>query len=119
MVIRTNPELWEQVKGELMKDGNRWDARKAQRAVILYKKLGGEYVDEKPTEKNNSLVKWTKEKWQYIDEDNKGRYLPEIVIKKMSPKLKNLENKKKQKSKTPNAPYSQQLVKIMKKEKVL
>ena len=118
-VIRNNPQLWESVKADLMADGKRWDARKAQRAVQLYKSMGGTYSGRKPTAKQNSLVKWTQEQWQYVEPNTKGRYLPKKIIEQMSPQLKKAENMKKLKDTSPNAPYSKALVKLMKKNKII
>ena len=116
MVTRKHPELWTKAKAQVMTDGKRWDARKAQRAVQLYKSLGGEYIGQKPTAKNNSLVKWTTEDWQYVNpQSNQGRYLPKKVIDQMPKKLKEKEDKIKKKDKTANAPYSNELKAIMKK----
>lgn len=73
---RTHPELWEACKKKAVKkmDG-KFSARAMQYAVKLYKESGGEYVGGKSSE--NSLVRWTAEKWDYVGEEGKSRYLPQ------------------------------------------
>ena len=75
--IRLNPKLWLHAKEEVMKDGKKWNARKAQLAVKIYKKLGGKYSKKIPQSKT-SLHKWTQEKWDYVSKNSK-RYLPKTV----------------------------------------
>jgi hypothetical protein len=63
---RTDPKLWEQVRGEVTKSdkGGRpgqWSARKAQLAVQAYKERGGGYEGERRDD--NSLKQWTEEDW--------------------------------------------------------
>lgn len=63
-VERTDPQLWEHVKRDLMrsdKGGKRdqWSARKAQLAVQEYKRRGGGYHGRKP--KETGISKWTQE----------------------------------------------------------
>lgn len=112
---RTNPKLWEEVKKEVMeKLGGKWSARAAQQSVLLYKKRGGGYEGEKS--KDNSLAKWTKEKWNYAGEKGKSRYLPESVRKALPKELKEKENKKKGSKLGKNIPYSEELKKLMKKK---
>lgn len=114
MVERTNEKLWEEVKKEVMNKLGKWSARAAQQAVNLYKKRGGGYKGSKP--KDNSLVKWTKEKWDYAGEKGKSRYLPEKVRKAMSQSLKNKENRKKGSKLGQDIPYSKELKSLMKKK---
>lgn len=95
---RTDPELWEKVKKEVTAgkkggDPGEWSARKAQLAVKLYKKRGGDYIGAK--KRDNSLRIWTKEDWQYIDGDPENRYLPKAVIDKLTPAQKKEANKRK------------------------
>ena len=117
-VTRTNPYLWEQVKKELLEknDGN-WSARLAQQAVREYKKRGGEYIGNKS--ESNSLVKWTKEDWGYIGEPKKSRYLPKKVRDVMPKDLKEIENKLKGTKLGQNIPYSENLLKLLKKKKII
>ena len=109
--IRTQPALWEKVKKSVRRSPKggvpgTWSARKAQLAVALYKKKGGKYKGKKSP--SNSLVKWTKEDWGYIDEKKKkGRYLPRSVRNRLSPKEKSIENRKKGNKKGKRIPYSE------------
>ena len=88
---RTNPELWEKVKEEVVesdKGGNpgQWSARKAQMAVSEYKKEGGGYKGEKSDD--NHLVQWEHEDWgtKSGEESLKTgeRYLPKADREKLS-----------------------------------
>ena len=89
-MIRTNPNLWEQVKEEVLKgdkggNPNEWSARKAQLAVRLYKSRGGGYKGKKP---EGGLTEWTKQNWRTKSGkpslETGERYLPEKVINKIS-----------------------------------
>ncbi len=72
---RTDETLWERCKEKAIADmGGKFSARAMQRAVVLYKKMGGGYEGEKRDD--NSLVKWTKEEWDYVGEPKHSRYLP-------------------------------------------
>lgn len=72
---RTHPELWEACKEKaITKMGGKFSARAMQYAVKLYKDAGGGYIGEKSPD--NSLVKWTKEDWDYVGEEGHSRYLP-------------------------------------------
>jgi len=92
-----NKTLWTRIKnkyhhGSVAGPAGTWNARKAQLAVKEYKSKGGKYPAKRsPT---NSLVKWTREDWNYIDEKHL-RYLPKSVRDKLSPKEKAIENKRK------------------------
>jgi len=119
MVTRTDPELWEKIKKKVKRsakfgDANTWNARKAQHAVKLYKEAGGGYVGAKSSK--NSLVKWTKQDWQYSSEDGKGRYLPKKVWEKLSPQEKAATNRKKKqatKKHKKKAKYSKKVAKLV------
>jgi len=71
----TKPELRERIKNRIMagdrgsKKGQ-WSARKAQLLAQEYEKAGGGYKGGKG-EKQKSLEKWGKEKWQTKDEYEK------------------------------------------------
>ena len=102
----TKPELRERIKNRVMagsKGGKpgQWSARKAQILAQEYEKAGGGSSGAK-TEKQKSLSKWTKEKWQTSDKkpaDRPGgttRYLPKKAWDKLSPAEKAATNKKKQ-----------------------
>ena len=126
IAIKTNPQLWEKVKKEILKGtkgspANKWSARKSQLSVKRYKSLGGGYKG--PKTKCNSLTKWSKEKWGYIkgssSKYHKGRYLPEIVRKHLTPKERQQENKKKGSYRGKWIPYSKSVVKKMHKYKII
>lgn len=138
--VKTRPSLWEKVKKEVIRSPKggpvgKWSARKAQRAVSIYKAKGGGYVGKKsPT---NSLSKWSSEKWGYInDNDTKkrskrtskksarkstkkskrtskkyGRYLPLEVRKSLTPSERRIENRKKGKRYGEWVPYSKSVSK--------
>jgi hypothetical protein len=75
---RTDPDLWEACKEEaIAKMGGKFSARAMQYAVKLYKEQGGGYIGAKTAD--NSLVKWTKEDWDYVGEPGHSRYLPKEV----------------------------------------
>ena len=112
IAIKSNPKLWEKLKKETP---GKWSARKAQLLVKLYKQKGGKFIGKKS--KKNSLVKWTKEDWNYID-NKKGRYLPRKVRNNLSSKEKYEENKRKLKNKSKNVKYSNSVYQKMKKAKI-
>ena len=63
----SNPALRERIKNRILagsKGGNpgQWSARKAQLLAQEYEKAGGKYTGSK-TKSQQSLSKWTKEKW--------------------------------------------------------
>lgn len=79
---KKNPSLWKSVvasvkAGSKGGDPGEWSARKAQLAVLAYKKKGGSYAGKKSS--SNSLSKWTKQDWKTSDgkpSEGKKRYLP-------------------------------------------
>lgn len=94
---RTHQKEWLKIvekvkKGSKGGNPGQWSARKAQLAVYLYKKKGYGYLSKKS--KNNSLAKWTRQKWRTKSGSNSiigpnatyERYLPEKVILSMSSK---------------------------------
>lgn len=110
--VYTKPELREQLK-EKIKAGDKggrpdqWSARKAQLLAAEYKKDGGDYKKDAPTEKQSHLKSWTKEKWQTSDgkkaQQGKttARYLPEKAWDKLTPAQKKAtDDKKKSASRT-------------------
>jgi len=120
-VKRTNPKLWEEVKKKVLKGSrggpaNKWSARKAQISVSEYKARGGGYKGKKSP--RNSLVKWTKEKWDYISPKGRksktGRYLPEKVRKALSPAEKRRENRLKGSKRGKWVSYSPSVTRKMK-----
>lgn len=65
--IYSNPELREKLKRRILAGGKggkpgQWSARKAQMLASEYKKSGGKYRT-KPTAKQKSLKRWTKQEW--------------------------------------------------------
>ena len=77
-----------------------WSARKAQLATLRYKNSGGGYSGPK-TKAQESLSKWTREKWRTSDGKpaaRKGgttRYLPDAAWKRLSPGEKAATNRAK------------------------
>lgn len=101
----TKPELRERIKKRVMagsKGGKpgQWSARKAQLVAQEYEKAGGGYRGKK-SGTQQSLSKWTKEKWTTSDGKpaiRKGgttRYLPEKAWDKLSPSERASTNRKK------------------------
>jgi hypothetical protein len=104
-VARTNEKLWKRIvasvkAGSKGGDPGEWSARKAQLATLRYKKAGGGYSGSK-TKAQQSLSKWTREKWRTSDGKpaaRKGgttRYLPNAAWKKLSAAEKAATNRKK------------------------
>lgn len=90
---KSNPGLWKRIVARVKagtKGGNagQWSARKAQLAVAEYKKAGGGYSGKKQS--NNSLDKWTKEKWGTKSgkpsSETGERYLPKAAREALTPK---------------------------------
>lgn len=123
--IKSDPELWRKIQIKWKKSSkggkpNEWNARKAQLAVQEYKRLGGKY--SKPKNPQNSLVKWTREDWGYIDGKPGNRYLPKAVAKSLTPAEKratNLQKKRATAKGVQRAPYSKSLITKMHAAKVL
>jgi 8-oxo-dGTP pyrophosphatase MutT (NUDIX family)/DNA-binding CsgD family transcriptional regulator/predicted ABC-type ATPase len=101
----TKPQLRENLKRRIMA-GDRggapgqWSARKAQLLAQAYKKAGGGYKGGR-TEKQNSLKKWTGQKWRTSDgrPARRGgvtrRYLPSKAWSKLTPGQIRATNRKK------------------------
>ena len=71
----TKPELRERIKDRVMEGSKggkpgQWSGRKAQIVAREYKDAGGGYKGGKG-EKQESLAKWSNEKWQTKDEYEK------------------------------------------------
>jgi len=90
--VRTDPELWEEVKAEVTRGSRgglpgQWSARKAQMAVALYQDRGGGYVG--PKSPRNALAKWTREQWRTKSGrpslETGERYLPAAAIAALTP----------------------------------
>jgi hypothetical protein len=88
---KTNQEKWNRIvsrvkSGSKGGDPGEWSARKAQLATRLYKESGGGYSG--PKSSDNSLSKWTKQKWRTSDgspSEGKKRYLPDKAWNKLTP----------------------------------
>ena len=101
----TKPELRESIKKRIMAGSQggkpgQWSARKAQLVAQQYKKRGGGYRGKK-NKKQNSLSKWTKEKWTTSDgkpairQGGTRRYLPAKAWSKLTPSQRAATNRKK------------------------
>ena len=98
---KTNPTLWSKVVSDVKSsskggDSGEWSARKAQLAVQKYKASGGGY--EGPKKADNSLAKWTDQKWRTSDStpsEGKKRYLPDKAWSALSSGEKAATNKAK------------------------
>lgn len=123
---KSNPKLWKSIV-KSVKSGSKggpkgkWSARKAQLAVKLYKSRGGRYIGKKS--KRNSLAKWSREKWGYVKGSNpkkrRGRYLPEIVRKHLTPAERRSENRRKGSKRGKWVSYTKSVAKKMKKYKII
>lgn len=93
-MARTDEPRWKRIVASVKagsKGGNpgQWSARKAQLATLRYKKSGGGYSGPK-TKAQQSLSKWSNEKWRTSDgkpAKRKGgttRYLPDAAWSKLS-----------------------------------
>lgn len=120
IATKSNPKLWESIKNKVIKGSRggppgKSSARKMQLAVAEYKAKGGGYKGKKSP--NNSLVKWSREKWDYISSSGRksktGRYLPEKVRKMLSPSEKKKENKLKGSRRGKWVSYSPSVLKKM------
>ena len=98
---KTNPAKWKAVVAKVKAsakggDPGEWSARKSQLAVQEYKKSGGGYVG--PKSSDNSLSKWTDQKWTTSDgspSEGKKRYLPEKAWSSLSSSEKAATNRAK------------------------
>jgi hypothetical protein len=118
--VRSNPKLWESVKSQVMRGSKggspgKWSARKAQLAVKMYKSRGGKYKGSRSP--NNSLTKWSREKWGYIS-GSRGRYLPLVVRKNLSAKSRASENKRKGSRRGQWVPYGSEVKHLMRKYRI-
>lgn len=120
-VIRSKPKLWESVKNKWIRGSKagapgKISARKMQLAVQEYKRRGGGYRGG--SKNNNSLTKWTREKWGYAGKPRKSRYLPERVRKSLTSREKRIENKRKGSRLGKWIPYSASVKRKMRKMKI-
>lgn len=118
---KTNPKLWERIvdktkAGTKGGDPGEWSARKAQLATAEYKKAGGGYVG--PKSEDNSLAKWTDQKWRTSDNkpsEGKKRYLPDKAWDALSPAEKAATNRAKAKGNESGKQFVKQPDKIAEK----
>ena len=122
---RTNQAMWTKIvkqvkKGSKGGPANSWSGHKAQLATSLYKSRGGKYKGSKCT--NNSLTKWSREKWGYVKGSNpkkhRGRYLPEKVRKMLTPRERSIENRRKGSRRGVHVKYSPSVNRKMRKAKI-
>lgn len=81
--VKKDPAKWKRIVASVKAsskggDPGEWSARKAQLATQKYKASGGGY--EGPKKADNSLAKWTDQKWRTSDNtpsQGKKRYLPD------------------------------------------
>lgn len=118
---KTNPGLWAKIVASSKAsskggDPGEWSARKAQLATLEYKKRGGGYSGPKP--KDNSLSKWTDEKWRTSDGSpsmGKKRYLPDKAWSSLSASEKAATNAAKAKGNATGRQFVRQPSSIAKK----
>ena len=119
---KTNPSLWKRIVAQI-KSGSKggsageWSARKAQLAVLKYKKAGGGYSGAK---KETSLSKWTKQDWTTSDgksSEGKKRYLPKKAWSALSSSEKAATNKAKAEGNKSGKQFVKQPKSIAKKVK--
>jgi len=99
--IKKDPDKWKRVVASVKAgtkggDPGEWSARKAQLATQKYKASGGDYVG--PKSSDNSLSKWTDQKWRTSDNkpsEGKKRYLPDKAWSGLSAGEKAATNKAK------------------------
>jgi len=98
---KTDPSKWKRIVASVKAgtkggDPGEWSARKAQLATQKYKASGGGYVG--PKSSDNSLSKWTDQKWRTSDNkpsEGKKRYLPDKAWSGLSAAEKAATNKAK------------------------
>jgi len=99
--VKKNPAKWKAIVASVKASGKggdpgEWSARKAQLAVQKYKGTGGGY--EGPKKADNSLSKWSDQKWRTSDStpsEGKKRYLPDKAWAGLSSSEKVATNKAK------------------------
>ena len=97
---KKDPAKWKRIVASVKagsKGGNpgQWSARKAQLAVLRYKKSGGSYSGPKT---ETGLSKWTKQDWTTSDgkpSEGKKRYLPKAAWAALSKAEKSSTNRAK------------------------
>jgi len=121
--IKKNQTLWKRIvarvkAGEKGGDAGEWSARKAQLAVGLYKKSGGQYSGART--ETNSLSNWTRQKWTTSSgkpSDGKRRYLPKAAWEALSKSQKRATNKSKEEGNSQGRQFVPQPKKVAEKVK--
>lgn len=98
---KKDPAKWKRIVASVKAgtkggDPGEWSARKAQLATQKYKASGGGYVG--PKSSDNSLAKWTDQKWRTSDgtpSNGTKRYLPDKAWSSLSSGEKAATNKAK------------------------
>lgn len=126
---RLHPKLWDKVRkrwleGDKAGVKGKWNARKAQLAVLEYKRLslkhhGDDGYRTKAPSRENSLQKWTREDWGYAGLPGKSRYLPRKVRESLTKTERRRENKAKRGRKGEKVPYSKSVLEKMRGAGVL
>jgi hypothetical protein len=99
--IKKDPAKWKGIVASVKAgtkggDPGEWSARKAQLATQKYKASGGTY--QGPKKADNSLSKWSDQKWRTSDNtpsEGKKRYLPDKAWSGLSSGEKAATNKAK------------------------
>ena len=89
IAVKKHPKLWAKAvkMAETIYGFEKHSARKMQRATIIYKDLGGQYLG--PKDQANSLTVWGEQKWKTSTGKKSGgklRYLPAKAWKNLSKK---------------------------------
>ena len=119
--VKKNPAKWKAIVASVKAstkggDPGEWSARKAQLATQKYKASGGGY--EGPKKADNSLSKWTDQKWRTSDNkpsEGKKRYLPDKAWGALSSGEKAATNKAKAKGNSKGKQFVRQPKAIAKK----
>lgn len=99
--VKRDPAKWKAIVASVKAgtkggDPGEWSARKAQLATQKYKASGGGYIG--PKKADNSLSKWTDQKWRTSDNtpsEGKKRYLPDKAWSSLSSAEKAATNRAK------------------------
>jgi hypothetical protein len=120
---RSNPQLWERIKARVLAEksmgtrAGQWSARKAQRAVKLYKDQGGTYTGNKNS--RNALVRWTRQNWRTRSgrpsHETGERYLPAKAIQSLTSQEYGATTRAKRQATRRKHQFSRQPLRIMKK----
>ena len=127
IAVKSDSKLWNRSVSEACSEARlcKHSARKMQWATRRYKSLGGAYKGKRS--RRNSMTKWTREKWDYVDKRDKnkpfksrGRYLPKSVRRKLSTSEKKKTNRRKRNASRRGkrkASYGSRVKKLMRKRR--